>query len=604
MFDGKNSVTVLQNVKTAKKKERKVIGNRPDATAAYDQVINWIIVHKVFRISQLVDTGHASTLIICNTWKIEVKKKTKKTRVFKFDFQDERWKSIAVEKIKKEFPWFPFFPINASKPPRFGWRLAGAAIDELIKQSGLAKLPECLESHGPMVDENGDVFYGDASSPKEMPPWKFVRMVKDKYLGRRRDNDGMLKADEIAAGSLALRRDLYKFILDREIISALMALDHRDISIHEYLQAAMMREHFMRLVHESKNMLPIVIKAKPTIWKDKSFFSKDNWMADGKNTKKFLLAKNIQGNMDTPVHAMNHAAYTPFRTKAAFRWFKAAPITVVKKWAQFNRSSFPIEVVAHANIRGKIPAIAQSALLQQIVSLLEDERAYWDYADDEISLQRLTPERLQRLARCYAANISDHWKEHGFLSVKRYLKENSSKIGYLYDWLSAEGFAAGRPSKHDTWQSMQRDCDTWHERILEENRRKLAEKHAQLAAMRWVSLIGQVEIDGITFTPLTSALDLVKEGDEMMHCVGGYGYAKVCNAGHYRIFSSIKKDGMRGTLCLQIVYNKTGQPSIEIQQYKAPYNDPVSRDESVAAEKLAALYEEKLIDATQKKKAG
>lgn len=86
-----------------------------------------------------------------------------------------------------------------------------------------------------------------------------------------------------------------------------------------------------------------------------------------------------------------------------------------------------------------------------------------------------------------------------------------------------------------------------HERLMQMQRDILRKQEAAMNSMRFDTFqkLPVVEYNGVVATPLLTRAEVIAEGENMRHCVGGY--ASLCAQGTYVVYS-LCKDGQRTTL--------------------------------------------------------
>lgn len=400
-----------------------------------------------------------------------------------------------------------------------------------------------------------------------------AHILLDRYLGKQvgvtkkggpKYKNGFLKPKLMLAGARALRAILFDHLLDREVVSAALAIDYRHLSLERYLRLARRRADLLRVSREQRNMLPILQQIAPSYWARKDLFSRKLWVRDGR----------ICTLVDYRRFAVTHGRFTSFQTRAAYRWLCKASFSVVAHWVTLgNKHPMTIENLARANITVKLPAIAWQCMVE--------------YHPRLAGLGVSDP--AQRFYRAFANECHNRWKRLGFPALRQWL--NRAGRGAIYDisdWLVAEGVAQGFPDRHATWSSLTKRSADWHERVGIENFER-----AHHANFSWCSLLPETEIDEIVFAPLNSSLEIAVEGYRQHHCVGGYD--RQCRNGSYRVYAVIEPDGTRSTLGLILYAGKW-----QVQQHRGKYNGDISHLASDAGKRLANLYQG-AHDASQRK---
>lgn len=132
------------------------------------------------------------------------------------------------------------------------------------------------------------------------------------------------------------------------------------------------------------------------------------------------------------------------------------------------------------------------------------------------------------------------------------------ELQLVVDWF-CEG---GRPRALDNnqrranWSWFMRQQEEWHARMHAEGGERAAEENARAKEKKinetWTSLVEEFEYKEYRIKPLVSTYDLIDEGEDMRHCVGGY--TRQCKSNMSRIFSIMKNGRKVATLELSKSY--------------------------------------------------
>lgn len=531
-------------------RRRKNLFGRPDLADVYRRARNLLVEHGVFRMARVTTDGDgASSLVICNVWRID-RSKHGDVKTFEFDFTTEKWQEVSTHAY---WPDVPLYPIRMAQSLDWWRDVVRRVVWKALMAAGYGALP-------------GFVSEPD-SGKKEMTPDRMAYILIQHYIGTvtgrtkagtNKWKKGFLKPKVMTAGARALRASIFDHVLDADLLSAILAIDYKLITLRDYLAYAVHRDAVLRVARERRNLLPLLPVISKEYWRRKDMFSRKLWVKDGR--KRTLVDYSRFGR--------DHHVFQSCDSRAAWRWLTNAQLTVVRRWAGAGRKNVTVlENLGRANINAKIPAIAWSYIMT---------------ASSGNRVMRLgVSECAQRLYRAFAHHCAVMWKERGFGALQAWLKPDPGDLGDIADWLVAEGIAQGFPGKHATWDSLKRRSDDWHERIAIE---KMAKRSAYENAS-WDSLLPETIIEDVICTPLNTVRDVNLEGYRQHHCVGSY--AQDCLRGDYRVYSIIEPDGTRSTLGLWL--DNRGRWSVE--QHRGKHNGTVSIEAARVGRELVNRYQ-------------
>jgi len=536
------------------KPPRKPLFGNEETAKVYRAAKDLAIKHNIFRMCRVREEGEYHQLIICNLWRID-RHADKSIATFEFDLAEQSWKEVSDT---RNWPEMPFYPITKTTSLSWWRTIISQALGKVLDAAGFKELPT----------QTGR---GTSAVSKGLPPYKMYDIFKEFYLGRYKLSevnkgkwvlvDGLLKSSSMEAGARALRAAFFDHVYDSCLMSAILVVDYTKVSFPTYLTYARHREGFMKVAHEHRNLLPLLPYINPSCWGMDDLFSRKLWVKDGRKSTK----------LDRRPISIGKEGIKSFDTVTAWRWMLKASPVVLCNWANFKyKSSTMLTNIALANINVKAPVLAYAKLVKLAYRL----EVYG------------VSEAVQRLIRVYLHESARVWKEEGFKVVRPWIHQNADHIGSVIDYLDAEGFDLGYPSKKCTWTQLLNRANEWHLRL------ELEELESQLergGVCSWTSCVSETVIDDIVFTPITSAKSLIIEGHELKHCVGGTGYIYGCTHGHYMVFSVKDSDGARSTLGLSIV-----QGEVWVDQHRGFRNRTVSKKADKAGNKLASIYGEAL----------
>ena len=461
-------------------RSRKNLFGRSDLANVYRGARDLLVKHGVFRMAQVTTDGEgSSSLVICNLWRVD-RSKHGVVKALEFDMASGLWAEVS----KFEFwPDVPLCPVQKVQSLDWWRDVARRVVWKALMAAGYGALPR----HLTVVERESDVETGhfNLSGKPEMSPNKMAYILIQHYLGKvvgrtrtgkEKWHKGFLKPKVMMAGAKALRASIFDHVLEADMLSAILAIDYRAMTLCDYLRFAVHRDAVLRVAQERRNLLPLLPEISKDYWNRKDLFSRKLWVKDGRKRTVVDYARFSENQ----VHG-----FESLDSRAALRWLGKAQLTVVRRWASASgggKNTAVLENLSRANITEKIPAIVWG----HIVAASTGHRV----------AQLGVSEWAQRLYRAFAVHCAAMWKEQGFAALRIWLKGDQSSIGDVADWLVAEGIAQGFPDKHATWDSMKRRCDDWHERVTIENVVRSAGEN-----QTWKSLLGEVVINDVIFSP-------------------------------------------------------------------------------------------------------
>jgi hypothetical protein len=548
-----------------KRKRRRNAFGRADLADTYRKANDLIIEYKIFRLSQYAEIDGVRQLTICNIWRIE-RLPDDSVRTLELCLRTGVWTEASLKLT--HWPIIPFYPIKKTKSLEWWRSIVQEAIWKALYAAGYSDLPDLNESIDWEEGENGRM---------KMSRKKMANLLIARYLGQHRGwnaedksrewTRGYLDPNTMKAGARALRAAFYNHILDHAVLSAMLAINYRDCSFLRYLDYARQRTGLLKVSTEHRNLLPLLPGVNPEQWQRDDLFSRKLWVKDGrKSTALDRRPVRIGKEQDCfELHSVGQAAYRSFDVPAAWRWLSKASSVIVREW-EGSRDNIVITNLALANISVKAPVYAYVQIIR---------------AGRRLNRYGVSPS-IQQFFRIFFSHCAKMWKEEGYAKVRVWLRDKAyNDISVLLDYLDGEGFEQGIPNKQSTWAALLRRSDDWHQRVaIERMEKKLQGKEI----LKWKSLLPEMSIDGIVFTPLTDSRALAIEGYELHHCVGQYDLR--CYQGKYRVFSVKEPDETRSTLGFEISGRKTIW-----DQHMSKYNGPISREANQAGLQLIARYQ-------------
>lgn len=596
-------------------------GGREDLASVYAAAKDLIIKHKLLVLKQFEEADGVKRLTICNLWRIE-RHPDQSTTAFEFDLETCTWRGITV--FGEKWPAIPIWPASVTKKADYWPTMIRTVIWKALIASGFNDLPKfrnpypekVWQRHLRKLEKRGYVranyirgggrawlHYakkGDCGrelnraevkalgldAPKgykpEMTPAMMAYSLIAAYTtpAKKKKGKGWLCNDSMEKGARALRAALWEHILDRDVVSAQLALHRDTLSFASCLDWAVnRREHLLRVTSESRNLLPLLVSIDFKHWHRSDLFSRKLWVRGGR--KSTPVDRGFYNASELERHFAGHMRRFPnklhsFETKSGWRWLSNASMMIVKSWVAYGRDNAVATnlALATSNIKMKIPVVA-------VVRLIE---ASPDNRSARLPQYGVSPV-LQQLYRLYLNHAAQLWADEGFKAVKTWAGyPGGSRFSDVVDYLESEGFAQGQPEKNSTWASLERRSADWHRRIAIQN---IEEQLGCISVKNWEAAVPEIEIDGIVCRPLLSSREMAVEGYEMSSCVGGY--TPWCIDGHYRVYSLLEPDGARSTLGLQITRRQ-----VSVEQHRGKYNGAISPLAEAAGRKLAVLYRQAL----------
>lgn len=558
---------------------------RADLAEVYRKAKDLLIKHKLFRIAQYEELGVIRRLTICNLWRIE-RLPDASLRTLEFHLTTGVWEEVTT---LEHWPVVPFYPIKNTKSLDWWRSIARQAVWKALVAAGYFNLPRFhTEIADWEYDQKGDLIPAQ-SAKKEMSPSRMAYLLIERYIGRqgaynnrRKTYDwkpGRLDPESMKAGARALRAAFFQHILERDVLSAMLAIDYRDTSFLRYLRYASLRPALVKVATERRNLLPLLTGINPEQWGRDDLFSRKLWVRDGRKStmldrRPIRLAKGQGVQPGNQWQRQIH--YQSFESAAAWRWLSKASSVIIREWS-YKKNNTIIANLALANVSVRAPVYAYVQVVREAYRL---ER------------YGVSP-CIQLLLRLFLAHCAKLWKEKGYTEVRLWLRDSSqSTLSVMLDYLDAEGFEEGFPDKHSTWASLLRRSDDWHQRIAIE---RMEQELDGMKVLKWTSLIPEMVIDEIVLTPLNDSRALAVEGYAMHHCVGQF--AGMCHRGKYRVYSVNEPDGNRSTLGFEV-----RRRTVIWDQHMSKYNGPVSPAAHQAGRQLAAIYQQALETAKPKRK--
>ncbi len=539
-----NGIEILEanGIEILEAKGKKTIFGDPRLDAMYRRTKQYAVDSGIFRICRMEDSDEGSKrLIICNLWRID-RFPDGRVSAFSRDLATDLW---TEDRDLSGWPYVPLWPVKFTRSLVW-WK-------DIVRMS----LSKALDTAG----------YAEIDRDKSHPLNDKIFLVRDavmrSYLPRQKsgadvscEDRAFLDPKGCEAGARSLRAAFYEHIAEKDLLGAAWALDYRYGTLTDYLTLALRADEVRRISRESRNLLPLMASIRPEHWKRMDLFSRKIWVRDGRKT--------------TMVDRTPFSDKTcSFDTPSGWRWIANAKMSVVAEW--INGGGGPsrvdtdiIEIFAHANIGTTVPSHVWRRLLRE-------HRYFFRTPNNR--------DQIGRIFRAFVLESERIWKTHGFRALMSWIR-NEIRLQSIADWFNREGSEAGLPNKNAGWRSIERATHNWHER------QAIQYVAARGEDIAWKSLLGDMDIDGVTCSPLSSRHALLKEGYVQHHCVGSYDNR--CIEGIYRVFSLEDRKGNRSTLGIALSPYRRWI----VDQHYGKYNGVISDEAKKAGEEISLRYTE------------
>ena len=257
------------------------------------------------------------------------------------------------------------------------------------------------------------------------------------------------------------------------------------------------------------------------------------------------------------------------------------PSPIMQEIIKHNNRYNPAWAINHmAEVRAiPTPEIASRAIEMLPVRIVVRQQAepeeQQEYQQEYREIRTIEQENYGRTLRLMFRESQNHPEDN-----QRITRQSTN----LPDYIDAMCWEQVR-IESNSWNGLLERSARWHREMNEreelQRRQNLINRDG--GYLEWNSLMGPVEIDGFTITPLTSEAGLLEEAQEMRHCVSGYG--RTCANGGSRIFS-ITRDGQR-VATIEIQLRQTNWTTNQIQGIM---NQPVEKEVQAAGTELAKRY--------------
>lgn len=391
----------------------RILFGREDLTRVYDRARDYIVRHKLLRLTRYEETDGIRRLTICNLWRIE-RHPDQHIELFEFDLVQARWLPCHNS---ERWPDMPFCPIR----PGLGWwrEIIRLMVQQALSAAGFDTLSddrpplpwEMVGADEESLRERGPYFRPAANVPKVMGKKRMADILTRRYIGKAGLTDdntkgyrgGILDTANLERGARALRAQFCEHILDGEVLSQVLAVNFQAGTMRQYLRYALHRDGLLKVGRERHNLLPLLPLVKPQYWGKDALFAEKYWVhgASGKTPLDRRFRRSVS---DGGVRQLSLA------DRSAWRWISKAPLTVVRAWADNGCHRFLPALLAGTGFRGKAPVYAYAVLF-----------SHWGSRRLQQSAGQLGIPG-SRLLKIYLEHSAALWQTRGYPYTKGWLR--------------------------------------------------------------------------------------------------------------------------------------------------------------------------------------
>jgi hypothetical protein len=510
---------------------------------------------KILKVYEVETTETEIRIKIFNSWMMTRNLETGVVGTFERDYARDTWYDVEPNGIFHAIPVWPIHNLSqgvASGAKKFildklydavGYhethtRLAASRIAEvnrlmLTERMGLVDAEDLAAKRHPDIQKLGiarnafaDKLFGS----------RFTR-------GKRKPAKGFVGQEAVYNALKGVRGEFFRQFRDPELFRAILAMNHKFMSLGDYLYFAAHRDAVLKVWKERRNLVPLLPYISRHHWAGDELFSTAKWIdpigpLSDPGFNHFPI-RNL------PSQNVGPGVFSPFETSRGYQWLTRSKSTVVKAWARGRKNNQVADMMAELNL----PKDTAVLVIANIVGQMDD--AIVKLERGEVGEHR---QRFITTFRAYAAHWAAVRREHGYRRMVRALTYENEGTGNVVDFLVAQGFADNLPARNATWASLVRRSHEWHQQqaALYRNRMPAAGGGYYIRAededlpKEWTSLVPEQTILGCKVRPIDKYEEVAIEGGEMAHCVGSY--AHLCARERYRVYSITDPDGTRSTL--------------------------------------------------------
>lgn len=566
----------------------------PVASEMYARLKRISIDAKVLKVYDVENTDTEIRLTLFNSWMMTRNVETHAVGVFERDYADGNWYAVEPSGIFNSIPVWPIQNLRegvAGSAKRFILEklYAAAKYSEVLSALSAqcsAEAQRLMQDEG--MDHNGAFELAFERFPQvhklEVAKNAFAdRLFGSKFSrGKRKPQKGFVQHRSVYNALKGLRAEFFRQFRDPELFRAILSMNHKFMTLGDYLYFAVNREAVLKVWSERRNLMPMLPHIGRDYWGGDELFSTANWI-DPAGPLVVPGFTAIQVN-HLPSQNSGSGIFSPFPSAKAYQWLARSKNTVVKAWARNRKDPRVADLMAELNLPKETAALVIASIVDQMANAL----IKLDQVDFPIAEYR---QRILRTFRAYSGHWAAIRKERGYRQMVSALTYENDDTGGVFDYLIHEGFAQDLPARNATWASIVRRSDEWHLQEAQRYRRlnpvayygdDAFERDEDLPR-EWSSLVPEQTILDCRVRPLGKYEEVVAEGGEMAHCVASYAWQ--CAKDRYRVYSITEPDGTRYTLGISL-YDGTAI----FDQVQGWRNSRPSELVRRVSEKVVAMY--------------
>lgn len=549
--------------------------------------------NEVLKLYELQIDEKEVRIVIANSWMVVRDLASNAIKAFERDYTNALWYRVESATILSAVPVWPVrnLPEHATTPfvsailRKLYEAAGGAAVEEDVISRHQDRWDRITQEHdreykektgrypheAPVIADPGPSTVGRAKA------WFATRLFGDLHgRGRpsRKPRGGYVSRSSVYNAIKGIRTAFHRHFREPELFRAILSMDHRAMSLSDYVYYGGNREGVLKVWNERKNLIPMLPFIKRGFWGDDNLFSADWWTSPSGPlaTPGF---KETDGRW-MPSRFLGVGTFSPFGDRKAFKWLTRSKNSVVKSWVRYGKSPLIAELMSELNLPKNTPARIQAHVVTELHGRLSQlENFGVELADVRAG--------VLNAFRAYAGHFVEIRNERRYRdAMNEFFNGHGRGTGEVFDYLINEGFLNGIPARNATWASLLRRSGEWH--AVNGYRLSFGDDDVD-DSVTWDSIIGEAEVLGCKVKAIVKAGDLRLEGSRMRHCVRTY--APLCARDTYRVFSLVEDDGTASTLGLYV-----GAEGARFDQLQGFANSQASASAMRAARKVVQMYNE------------
>lgn len=514
---------------------------------------------KVLKVYEVETTETEIRMKIFNSWMITRNLETGAVGAFERDYANDSWYEVEPNGIFHAIPVWPIHNLSQGVAGGAKKYLLDKLYDAVGYHEAIARATQQQNAESNRLRREENVGFDDSNyaAYQRYPDANMLVVAKNAFAdklfgsqyarGKRKPKKGFVGQDAVYNALKGVRAEFYRQFRDPELFRAILAMNHKSMSLGDYLYFAANREAVLKVWKERRNLVPLLPYISRHYWGGDELFSAANWT----NPSGPLIDPGFNHVPVRHLPSQNggRGMFSPFSSARGYQWLARSKSTVVKAWARGRKDARVADMMAELNL----PKETAVLVIANIVGEMDD--AILKIGAEELEGQR---QRVITTFRAYAARWAAIRRESGYREMVRALTYDNQGTGNIFDYLIAEGFANNLPARNATWASIVRRSHDWHRELAERYRNRMPaadggyhiHQEDENLPKEWTSLVGEQDILECRVRPVGNYDDIVAEGGEMSHCVGSY--AHLCARGRYRVYSITDPDGTRATLGIHL----------------------------------------------------